>query len=124
MHALRFTLTICAIAGCWQPLSWTSNLSTFKHAMYNGYRTLLISILFTFNMTQFMNIAMNFGDSDEFANTIYMMLTVFVAFYKIIIMWLSCKNVTGIVTALTEKPFAPIELGEVTIRQKYDKIVQ
>ncbi|XP_032691132.1 uncharacterized protein LOC116853908 [Odontomachus brunneus] len=104
------------------PFSWTSNLSIFKYAMYIGYKTLLISILFTFNVTQFMNIALNVGNSDEFANTIYMMLTVFVAFYKIIIMWLSCKNVTGIVIALTEKPFAPKELGEITIRQKYDKI--
>lgn len=121
MRVLQFTLTICAIAGCWRPLSW---ISTFKYAIYNGYRTLLISILLTFNITQVMNIVMNVNDSDEFTNTVHMMLTVYVAFNKIIIMWLNCTNVTEIIMTLTKKPFAPMELGEVTIRQKYDKIAQ
>ncbi|XP_014486424.1 PREDICTED: odorant receptor 46a, isoform A-like [Dinoponera quadriceps] len=70
-----------------------------------------------------MNVALNVGNSEVFANTIYMMLTVFVAFYKIIIMWLNCKNITGIVTALTKGSFAPAELGEIMIRRRYANMV-
>lgn len=121
MQALKFTLTLCTISGCWQPLSWTS---PSKHIMYNGYRFLLICLISAFTISQFMNIILNINNSDEISDSIYMTLTVFIATYKLIIMWKNDKNVIAIINALAEKPFSPLESQEVIIRQKYEKMIK
>lgn len=71
-----------------------------------------------------MHIVLNVENSDEFTDTLYMMLTVLVAGYKQVFLWIDRKNVTLIIDVLTEKPFAPCELEEMTIRQKFDKKIQ
>lgn len=71
-----------------------------------------------------MNAILNVDNSDELTDTLYMMLTVSVAFYKISIMWRYNKNVKAIVNNLMEKPFVPSDACEIEIRQKYDKTVK
>ncbi|XP_029665544.1 odorant receptor 94a-like [Formica exsecta] len=119
MHVLKFTLIICALAGCWQPLSWTS---LFKNIIYKAYATFLISSLYAFLMSQFVDIVLNVGNSDEFVDALYMMLTVLVAGYKQAYMWIDRKNIMVIINVLTEKPFAPYETHEVIIQEKFEKL--
>lgn len=121
MRALTFTLAICAVAGFWQPSSWTS---LFKHVIYKTYAIFLMSSLYTFSMSQFINIILNVDNSDEFTDSIYMMLTVFIAGYKQICMWIDGKNIATIINLLTEIPFRPSELHEMTIRRKFDKMIR
>ncbi|XP_067207858.1 uncharacterized protein [Linepithema humile] len=121
MHVLKFTLLLCAIAGCWQPLSWTS-LS--KHVIYNVYRTLLICIASAFGISQFMNIIFNIDDFNEISESLYMTLAVLIAIYKIITMWIIDKSVIRIINALTEKSFKSRESCEVMLRQKYEKMIK
>ncbi|XP_032682049.1 uncharacterized protein LOC116849223 [Odontomachus brunneus] len=121
MYVLQFTLLICALAGCWQPLSWES---LFKHVIYKTYAMFLASSLYIFALSQFMNIVLNAKNSDEFTDALYMMLTVLVAAYKQTYIWVDRKNVMEIINQLTERPFAPCEPQEVMIRQKFDKRIQ
>ncbi|XP_024872652.1 odorant receptor 94a-like [Temnothorax curvispinosus] len=121
MRMLKFTLMICALAGCWQPLTWTS---LFKHIIYKAYAMFLIFSLYIFLTSQFVNIILNVGNSDEFTDALYMMLTVLVAGYKQIYMWVDRKNVMVIINVLTEKPFAPYETHEVMIQEKFEKMIQ
>lgn len=121
MHVLKLTLVICAFAGCWQPSSWTS---LFKHAVYKTYATFLASSLYIFSLSQFMNIVFNVDNSDEFTDALYMLLTVLVAAYKQTFMWVDRKHVMMIIDQLTERPFAPCESHEMTIRRKFDKMIQ
>lgn len=71
-----------------------------------------------------MNIAMNIDNFDEMSDNIYMTLTVFIASYKIIAMWVTKKHVIAIINVLTEEPFKPSESREVMIRQKYEKTIR
>ncbi|XP_025265982.1 odorant receptor 94a-like [Camponotus floridanus] len=119
MHVLQFTLIICALAGCWQPLSWTS---LFKHIIYKTYATFLISSLYAFLMSQFVDIILNVGNSDEFVDALYMMLTILVAGYKQAYMWIDRNNIKMLINVLTEKPFAPYETHEIIIQQKFETL--
>ncbi|XP_011704295.1 PREDICTED: odorant receptor 46a, isoform A-like [Wasmannia auropunctata] len=121
MRVLKFTLIICTIAGFWQPPPWTS---LFKHIIYKTYAMFLILSLYIFSISQFMDIVLNVDNSDELTDSLYMMLTVFVAGYKQICLWVDHKNVTIIINALDKKPFGPCESHEIIIRQKFDKMVQ
>lgn len=84
----------------------------------------LFSSLYLFAMSQFMNLILYVDNSDEFIETIHMMLTVSVAGFKLASVWINRKNVKLVINTLTEKPFKPIESDEVMIRQKFDKLVQ
>ncbi|XP_025163637.1 uncharacterized protein LOC112590648 [Harpegnathos saltator] len=121
MRVLKFTLVICALAGCWQPSSWTS---LCKRVVYKIYAIFLLSSLYIFSVSQFMNIILNVENSDEFTDALYMMLTVLVAAYKQTFMLLDRGNITMIIDQLTVRPFAPCESHEVTIRRKFDKMIQ
>jgi len=121
MRVLKFTLLICAFAGCWQPVSWTS---LFKHIIYKTYAMFLVSSLYIFSLSQFMNIVLNVENSDEFIDSLYMMLTVFVAGYKQVYMWIDRKNIEVIINIHYEKPFVPCETRELIIQQKFEKIAQ
>ncbi|XP_028047908.1 odorant receptor 46a isoform X2 [Monomorium pharaonis] len=121
MGVLKFTLQVCTFAGCWQPNSWTS---LFKHLIYKTYAMFLLSALFIFSISQFMNIIINVENSDEFTDSLYMMLTVSVAGYKQFYVWIKRKNVMMIINILNKKPFAVRESHELMIRQKFDRIAQ
>jgi len=118
---LKFTLLICALAGCWQPLTWTS---LFKHIIYKTYAIFLIFSLYIFLISQCINIILNVGNSDEFTDALYMMLTILVAGYKQVYMWVDRKNVMIIINVLNEKPFAPYETHEIMIQKKFEKMIQ
>lgn len=121
MNLLKFTLVLCGFAGCWQPLSWTS-LS--KNIIYKVYATFLISSLYIFLISQFIHVILNIGNSDEFTDTLHMMLTILVAGYKQVYMWLDRKNFIVIINVLAKKPFAPCESHELMIQQKFEKTVR
>lgn len=121
MIVLQFTLILCAVSGCWQPLSWTS-LS--KQIMYNSYRILLICLISAFTISQIMNTALSIDNFSEMSDNIYMTLTVFIATYKIITMWITKKHIITIINILMEELFKPSESQEVMIRQKYDKMIK
>lgn len=122
MHALKLTLVICTVAGFWQPPSWTP--STYKHVIYKAYAAFLNGSLYIFALSQFMDIALNVDNSDELVDSMYMMLTVFVAGYKQICLWMNRGNLVRIINALFERPFRPSGSREVTIQQNFEKMVQ
>lgn len=119
MRPMQYTLTVLAVAGCWQPAT-----SLFKYIMYNAYAMLIILMLYTFSISQFMDLVLNVSNSDEFTETLYLLLIVLMACYKAIDMNLSHKNVAIIIKYLTESPFAPLDKNEKIIREKFDKIVE
>ncbi|XP_020291767.1 odorant receptor 46a-like [Pseudomyrmex gracilis] len=121
MSILKFTLVICTIAGFWQPPSWSS---LYKHIIYKIYALFLISSFYLFIISQFMNIVLNVDNSDELTDSMYMMLTVFVAGYKQVCIWTDRKTVRMIISVLTDRPFKPSVSDEVTIRDKFEKRIQ
>lgn len=71
-----------------------------------------------------MNIVLNVDNSDELTDSMYMMLTVFVAGYKQVCIWIDRKTVRMIISVLTERPFKPSVSDEIIIRDKFEKRIQ
>lgn len=118
---LKHTLALMTVAGCWQPLSW---ISSYKHKLYNVYTLLLIFLLYTFAISQFMAVVLNAGNPEEFTSILYMMMTVCISIFKISNMWINRKNLTDIINTLTDKPFKPVIPSEIKIRQNFDKMIR
>ncbi|XP_011705259.1 PREDICTED: odorant receptor Or1-like [Wasmannia auropunctata] len=121
MNMLKFTLTILTIAGCWRPFSWTPLIN---HTLYNAYTLLIISLLYSFTFTQFMDAVLNVDNPDDFTNIMYLMLTLFAACYKILNMWVNHESFAKLIQNLTEGTFKPLVSVEVEIRRKFEKIIQ
>ncbi|XP_071631675.1 putative odorant receptor 85d [Temnothorax longispinosus] len=120
MDILKLTRKIVMITGCFRPLSWTS---LFKQTVYNIYRVYVISMLFFFSMSQFMDIVLNVDNPDDFTNNLNMMLTSSAACYKLFIVWLNYEKIAALINCLNEVPFKPLNLDEIKIRRQYDKII-
>lgn len=71
-----------------------------------------------------MNVLLNIDKIEEISESIYMTLTVLVANYKIISVWVNHKNITGIINTFEKKPFIAMKPREEIIQQKYNKIIK
>jgi hypothetical protein len=71
-----------------------------------------------------MYIVLNVNNSNEFTDTLYIMLTILVAGYKQVYMWVDRKNFVIMINVLTEKPFAPRESHELMIQRKFENAIQ
>ncbi|XP_072753282.1 odorant receptor 46a-like [Anoplolepis gracilipes] len=71
-----------------------------------------------------MAIVLIVDNPEEFTNVLYMMMTMFVASFKIASMLINRKNVADIINTLTDKPFKPIVTSELKIRQNFDKMIR
>ncbi|XP_039309023.1 odorant receptor 46a [Solenopsis invicta] len=121
MHVLKLTLAIFMFSGCFRPLSWTS---PFKRRVYNIYRLYVISMIYFFSMAQFMDIVLNVDNPNDFTDTLNMVTTSSAACYKLFIVWFNYQKIAALINCLTEEPFKPLNLGEVEIRQQYDRIIR
>ncbi|XP_032691307.1 odorant receptor 46a-like [Odontomachus brunneus] len=119
-RVLQLTLKILMIVGCWPPDSWTSFR---KRTMYNAYTVFVILLLFTFMLAQLMDIIFNVDNSDEFADTFYIMLAMVISCCKMTGLLVNRKNIGTFTDILTEKPFIPLETDEVQIRRKFDRTI-
>ncbi|XP_012060003.1 PREDICTED: odorant receptor Or2-like [Atta cephalotes] len=79
MSILKFTLTVLAVAGCWRPTSWTS---LFKHMIYNAYTASMIITLYTFAMTQIMELILRADNADTIGDALFNALISLLACYK------------------------------------------
>lgn len=121
MEALKFILTILTVAGCWRPFSWTSLI---KHTLYNAYTLLVISLMYSFAFTQFMDIVLNVENPDDFTNIVYLMVAIFAACYKIANLWVNHESFAELIQNLTEGTFKPLGPVEIEIRRKFDKMIE
>lgn len=118
MPVLKFTLTVLAAAGCWRPTSWTS---LFKHITYNAYTIFVILTLYTFSMSQFVELVLNSDDADTFGDALFNVMISLLACYKTIVMRINHESIAILINNLTETPFKPLDSNESIIRQKFDK---
>ena len=118
LPVLKFTLTVLAVAGCWRPTSWTS---LFRHIIYNAYTASMIIILYTFAMTQIMELILRADNVDTIGDALFNALISLLACYKAIIIRINHDSITMLIGNLVEKPFKPVDLSENMIREKFDK---
>ncbi|KAL0116254.1 hypothetical protein PUN28_011233 [Cardiocondyla obscurior] len=117
MPVMKLTLTVLAVAGCWRPPSWTSLL----RYMYNIYSSSIILILYTFAMTQIMEMILNADDIDASGDALFNTVISLLACYKAIILRINHGNIILLIDNLVQEPFRPMDLSEIMIREKFDK---
>jgi len=118
MSVLKFSLTVLAVAGCWRPTSWTS---LFKTITYNTYSLSVILTLYTFAITQIMELILNADDADAFGDALFNVITSLLACYKAIVIQKSHESIITLINNLTETPFKPLNLNENMIQEKFNK---
>lgn len=71
-----------------------------------------------------MDIILNVDNSDEFADTFYIMLAMVISCCKMTGLLVNRKNIGTFTDILTEKPFIPLGTDEMQIRRKFDRTIQ
>lgn len=118
MSVLKFSLTVLAVAGCWRPTLWTS---PFRNIMYNAYTLTLVLTLYTFAITQVMELILYADDSDTFGDALFNVIISLLACYKTIVIRKSYESIETIVNTFAETPFKPLDLHENMILEKFNK---
>lgn len=121
MSILTFTFQILTICGCWPPNSWTSR---YKRIMYAVYTVCIILLINTFMLSQLMDIILSINNTDDFAENFYVTLTSIICCYKMYSLLRNRSNIAMLIDILMKKPCLPIELDEIEIRQKFDRLIQ
>ncbi|XP_011050409.1 PREDICTED: odorant receptor 49b-like [Acromyrmex echinatior] len=80
--------------------------------------------MYSFTFSQFMDVVLNVDNPDDFTNTLYTMLTMFAADYKIFDLFVNHESFAKLIQNLTEGTFKPLLLVEIEIQRKFDKIIQ
>ncbi|XP_070156640.1 odorant receptor 46a-like isoform X2 [Polyergus mexicanus] len=121
MQILEITLKILTVVGCWPPSSWTSFC---KRTVYNAYTVFVTLLLITFMLPQLMDIILNVDNTDDFADTFYIMLAMVMSICKMTGLLINRKNIGTLTNILIQKPFIPLEADEIKIRQRFEKTIQ
>jgi len=80
--------------------------------------------MYSFTFSQFMDVILNVDNPDDFTNTLYTMLTMCAANYKILNLFVNHESFAKLIQNLTEGTFKPLLLVEIEIQRKFDKIIQ
>lgn len=121
MSVLTFTSQVLTICGCWPPNSWTSR---YKRIMYDIYTVCIVLLINTFMLSQLMDIILNVDNTDDFAENFYVTLAMIVSCCKMFSLLRNRSNIAMLIDILMKKPCKPVELDEIEIRQKFDRLVQ
>ncbi|XP_025265990.1 odorant receptor 46a-like isoform X2 [Camponotus floridanus] len=109
------------VVGCWPPNSWTS---LCKRIVYNAYTVFITFLLFTFMLSQLMDIILNVDNTDDFTDTFYVMLAMIISLSKMTGLLINRQNIGTLTNILRQKPFIPLEADEIEIRHKFEKAIQ
>ncbi|RLZ02260.1 Odorant receptor 46 [Cephus cinctus] len=69
--------TICSL---WRPVRYYSSVSKF---FYDSYSCVTVLVLFSFTLLEFVDIALNFGNVDDFTSNAFLFLTMIGVCYKV-----------------------------------------
>ncbi|KAL6422685.1 hypothetical protein ACFW04_010728 [Cataglyphis niger] len=120
MHVLQFTFKILTLVGCWRPESWSS-LS--MHIIYDAYTVFMIILLYTFLVSQFLDIIWNVDNAEEFTENFYATLASVVSCSKILSLLVNRNNINTLANILVEEPYRPLDIDEMKIQFKFDRLI-
>lgn len=121
MRVLQFTFKLLTIVGCWRPESWSS---LCMRIVYDTYTIFMIILLYTFLVSQFLDIIWNVENAEEFTENFYATLASVVSCSKMLSLLVNRNNINALTNVLVEKPYRPLEIDEIKIRYKFDRIIQ
>lgn len=120
MSVLQPAFKILTICGCWTPASCRR---LHAKTLYTLYTTLVLLLLYTFCVSQFLNVILNVRTADELSDSFYMFIASVLACCKIVVLLINCKAIRTLSRKLEEEPCKPTNLQEILIQRQYDKSI-
>ncbi|XP_011640456.1 odorant receptor 4-like [Pogonomyrmex barbatus] len=121
MRVLGLTLKILTSCGCWIPDSWTS---PYKRVLYYAYTGFIFVLINTFTLSQFLDLVLIVDNADEFTDNFYILIAMMISCSKMFSLLINRNNIALLIEILRKKSCKPLELDELEIRQKFDKIIE
>ncbi|CAL1676387.1 unnamed protein product [Lasius platythorax] len=121
MNVLEFPFKVLTICGCWQPESWTS---VYKHIMYRMYTVIIILLVNSFTLSQFMDIILIVDNTDDFCDNFCILLPMIITCFKLFSLLANRKYIIKLTDILTKEPCKPLKPNEIKIHYKFDKGIQ
>jgi len=118
MSILHLTFKILTFVGCWRPQSCSS---FYLRIIYDMYTVFMFLLLYTFLVSQFLDIIWNVDNAEDFTENFYAMLASVISCSKVLSLLVNRKNIQMLINVLIEKPYRPLEMDEIRIRYKFDK---
>ncbi|XP_028047918.1 odorant receptor Or1 [Monomorium pharaonis] len=118
MHVLQLTFKILTIVGCWRPKSCSS---FYLRLIYDAYTVFMIILLYTFLVSQFLDIIWNVDNAKDFTENFYATLASVVSCSKMLSLLINRKNINKLTNVFLERPYRPSEMDEMKIRYKFDR---
>lgn len=120
MHILQLTFKILTIVGCWRPQSCSS---LYLRIIYDAYTVFMIILLYTFLISQFLDIIWNVDNAEDFTENLYATMASVVSCSKMLSLLVNRKNINMLINVFLEKPYKPLEMDEMRIRYKFDRLI-
>jgi len=120
MSILHLTFKILTFVGCWRPQSCSS---FYLRIIYDTYTVLMFLLLYTFLVSQFLDIIWNVDNAEDFTENFYAMLASVISCSKVLSLLVNRKNIKMLINVLIEKPYRPLEMDEMRIRYKFDRLI-
>ncbi|KAK1122367.1 hypothetical protein K0M31_009589 [Melipona bicolor] len=120
MNVLRPAFNILIACGCWMPSSCrTSHGKLF----YTLYTTFVILLLYSFCISQFLNVILNVNTADELSDSLYMFISSVLSCCKIFALLINSKAIGVLSRQLEEEPCKPVDAQEITVQKKFDRSI-
>lgn len=120
MRVLQLTFKILTIVGCWRPQSCSS---FYLRIIYDAYTIFIIILLYTFLVSQFLDIIWNVDNAEDFTENFYATLASVVSCSKMLSLLVNRKNIDMLTNVLIEEPYRSLEMDEMRIRCKFDRLI-
>ncbi|XP_076389266.1 odorant receptor Or1 isoform X1 [Megachile rotundata] len=118
VHILQPAFNILTICGCWKPRNCHNRPRKVAYVFYTSFVCLA---LYSFCISQFLNLIINVRTADDLSESLYMFIASVLACCKIVTLLINRNAIKVLVKRLQEEPSKPRNCEEKSIQDKFDK---
>ena len=121
LNMLSENFLILQFCGVWRPVLWSSG---WKMILYDSYTVVMMFLIYTFTISEFIGLFSSLGNVEEFANGSFMLLTMISVCGKTANMLIKRDKIIEQTNVLNDGLCIPRGPEEVQIRRRCDKDVR
>jgi len=121
MQTLSLNFLIYTFGGVWRPIEWCSNQAKM---LYSTYTVFVLSLLYFYVLTHFMDIVLIVDNVDDFASNSLMFLTIVAVCCKATLVVVRRNAIINLVQILLKHPYKFQDADEMAIQRKFDEFIR
>ena len=106
---------IFSVFGFWRPINWNSHFVVFFYSIFSAIMAFLI---FTFTLSEMVDVFVTVTNLDEFAGNSFMMLSMINVCFKMTCVLRYRRKILNLIEELQDFPFEPQNLEEQIISRE------